>query len=71
MTTSKQISPVEQQTLNQIRTFITANGYSPTIAELARLAGVNGNAVSERVERLLAKGAITKKPRIARSIRLA
>lgn len=71
MPTSEKISPVEQQTLNQISGFITAHGYSPTIAELAKLADVNCNAVVERVGRLLAKGAITKKPRIARSIRLA
>lgn len=71
MQKSEQISPVEQQTLDQIKAFIAANGYSPTIAELTGLADVNCNAVRERVERLLAKGAITKKPRIARSIRLA
>ena len=71
MSNSKPITQVEAETLRLIRSFIEKNGYSPTIAELATAAGVNGNAVAERVTRLLLKGAITKRPRIARSIRPA
>lgn len=71
MSNDTSISKVEAETLRCIEGFIEKNGYSPTIAELATAAGVNGNAVAERVARLLLKGAITKTPRIARSIRLA
>jgi len=71
MTKTKPITPIETETLSLIRAFIEKHGYSPTIAELAKAAGVYGNAMGERVTRLLLKGAITKTPRIARSIRLA
>jgi repressor LexA len=71
MTLTNPITQTEAETLQLIRVFIEKNGYSPTIAELATAAGVYGNAMSERVTRLLLKGAITKTPRIARSIRLA
>lgn len=69
MTLSKTITPIEAETLVLIRNFISKNGYSPTIAELATAAGIYGNAMGERISRLLIKGAITKTPRIARSIR--
>jgi repressor LexA len=71
MSNNTPISKVEAETLGFIKGFIEKNGYSPTIAELATAAGVNGNAAAERVTRLLLKGAITKTPRIARSIRMA
>jgi SOS-response transcriptional repressor LexA len=69
MSTSHPITLVEAETLAYIRSFIQKNGYTPTIAEMAAAAGVNFNAVGERVTRLPLKGAITKTPRIARSIR--
>jgi len=69
MLNSNPITQVEAETLRLIKAFIEKNGYSPTISELAATAGVYGNAMGERVSRLLSKGAITKTPRIARSIR--
>lgn len=71
MSMSKTITPIEFETLQLIQAFIAKNRYSPTIAELASAAGVCGNAMSGRITRLHLKGAITKTPRIARSIRLA
>ena len=71
MTLSNPITPTDTETLRLIRVFIEKHGYSPSIAELAKTAGVYSNAMAERVTRLLLKGAITKTPRIARSIRLA
>ena len=71
MSNRKPITPVEAETMAYIRSFIEKNGYSPTIAEMATAAGVNCNAIGDRVARLLSKGAITKTPRIARSIRPA
>ena len=71
MPLSNPITPTEAETLRLIKAFIEKHGYSPTIAELAAAAGVYGNAMGERISRLLIKGAITKTPRIARSIRLA
>jgi repressor LexA len=71
MTLSSPITPTDAETLRLIRVYIEKHGYSPTIAELAKTAGVYGNAMAERVTRLLLKGAITKTPRIARSIRMA
>lgn len=71
MPLSNPITPAETETLDYIRSFIEKNGYSPTVAEMAAAAGVRGNAITERVARLLLKGAITKTPRIARSVRPA
>lgn len=71
MSNSKPITQIEAETLRLIQIFIQKNGYSPTIAELAESAGVFNNAMCERIARLHNKGAITKTPRIARSIRLA
>lgn len=71
MTNKNPITKVEAETLAYIRAFIEKNGYSPTVAEMAAAADVNCNAIGERVTRLLLKGAITKTPRIARSIRPA
>ena len=71
MRMNKEITPVDAATLKLIRAFIEKHGYSPTVAELAKSANVHGNAMCERLARLHAKGAITKTPRIARSIRLA
>ncbi|NMY07613.1 hypothetical protein HBO38_03965 [Pseudomonas veronii] len=68
---NKEITPIDAATLKLIRVFIEKHGYSPTVAELAKSADIHGNAMCERLARLLAKGAITKTPRIARSIRLA
>jgi len=71
MSLNNQITKADAETLKLIRSFIEKNGYSPTVAELAAAAGVYGNAMGERIARLARKGAITKTPRIARSIRLA
>ena len=59
----------QAETLGHIRDFINAKGYSPTIAELAKLAGVRGNAIQLRLEGLEQKSLITRTARISRSIR--
>ena len=61
----------QAETLDHIRAFIDDKGYSPTIAELAKLAGVRGNAIQLRIDGLEQKGLITRTARIARSIRPA
>ncbi|WP_315807808.1 hypothetical protein [Pseudomonas sp. C9-3] len=64
-------SPKQAETLGHIRTFIADKGYSPTVAELAALAGVNPNAVHERLMALKKKGLIHHTPEISRSVRPA
>ncbi|MWV17523.1 hypothetical protein F3I16_15890 [Pseudomonas sp. L-22-4S-12] len=61
----------QAETLGHIRDFINTKGYSPTIAELAKLAGIRGFAMQNRIEGLERKKLITRTARIARSIRPA
>lgn len=64
-------SDKQAETLQHIRQFIQEKGYSPTVAELAKLASVNENAVQDRINALQRKGLITRVARISRSIRPA
>lgn len=59
----KAASPKQAETLGHIRTFIAEKGYSPTVAELAALAGVNTNALHERLMALKKKGLSSTPPR--------
>jgi repressor LexA len=69
MQTKNELTPVQAETLAFIADYRKKNGYSPTVAEMAKAAGVNGNAISDRITAMIRKGAITKTPGIARSIR--
>lgn len=64
-----ELTQVQAATLAFIRSYITQHGYPPTIAEIAKAEKVNVNAIGERVAALVKKGAVTKMPGIARSIR--
>ncbi|WP_175514222.1 LexA family protein [Pseudomonas graminis] len=64
-----ELTQVQAKTLAFIRSYIRKHGYSPTIAEIAKAEQVNVNAVGERIATLVKKGAVTKTPGIARSIR--
>lgn len=69
MQTKSELTPAQAKTLAFIRSYIRKHGYSPTISEMAEDANVNGNAINDRLAVMLKKGAITKTPGIARSIR--
>ena len=62
------MTTIQKDTLILIHSFITDNGYPPSIQEMATILGLACNAVQGRVEGLEEKGYITKKPRLARSI---
>ncbi|QEY62511.1 hypothetical protein FXN65_10640 [Metapseudomonas lalkuanensis] len=64
-------SPKQEESLQHIRDFIAEKGYSPTVAELAKLARVNENAVQDRINALDRKGLITRTAGASRSIRPA
>lgn len=69
MRTKNELTKVQADTLAFIRSFIATHGYSPTFAEIAKHADINVNALSDRIDQMLKKGAITKAYGIARSIR--
>jgi SOS-response transcriptional repressor LexA len=69
MQTKNELTRVQAETLTFIAEYRKKNGYSPTVAEMAKAANVNGNAISDRITAMIKKGAITKTPGIARSIR--
>ena len=69
MQTKNELTLVQAETLAFIKTHIDQHGYSPTLAEMAEAANVSGNAIADRIAIMIKKGAITKAPGIARSIR--
>lgn len=69
MPASKKPSKPQLETLEHIRQYIEKHGYSPTLADLAELAGVRQNCIAERLGALVKFKLITKTPGIARSIR--
>ncbi|MGI4841071.1 MAG: LexA family protein [Janthinobacterium lividum] len=71
MSTNKQASAPQLETLEHIRQYITVHGYSPTISDLAESAGVARNCIAMRLGGLIKFGLITKTPGIARSVRVA
>lgn len=70
MPASKKPSKPQLETLEHIRQYIAKHGYSPTLADLAELAGVRQNCIAERLGALVKLKLITKTPGIARSVRL-
>ncbi|AIS17485.1 hypothetical protein LT40_08755 [Pseudomonas rhizosphaerae] len=69
MPASKKPSKPQLETLEHIRQYIAKHGYSPTLADLAELAGVRQNCIAERLGALVKLNLITKTPSIPRSIR--
>lgn len=69
MQTKNELTPVQAETLAFIVGYITQHGYSPAFAEIAKAQGVNVNAISDRIVRMVKKGALTKADGIPRSIR--
>lgn len=65
------ITPAQYRALTFIRSYVAANGYSPTFREIAD--AIEAKSVSEAhrlVHRLVERGSITLMPRRARSIEL-
>ena len=59
----------QAETLYFIKAFVKAEGYPPTLVEIAAEHGVTLNASASRIKQLVEKGAITRKPNHSRSIR--
>jgi SOS-response transcriptional repressor LexA len=62
------ITPIQKKTLDFIQTFYMANGFPPSIQEIASDSEVACNAIQGRVESLERNMFLTKKKRVARSI---
>ncbi len=60
----------QEKTYETIRKFIEEKAISPTTREIAEMLDITAASVHEQLVRLEKKGLISKKPRIARSIRL-
>jgi repressor LexA len=67
----KSLTPRQQEILDVIRDYALREGLPPTIAEIARLIGVNSpHGVREQLRALARKGAIALIPNAARGIRI-
>ena len=64
------ITLIQLQTLKFIHGFYSTNGYPPSIVEIATANNVAGNAIQGRINSLIKKSFLTKKPKIARSLLL-
>lgn len=62
------ITLIQKNTLHFINTFYMANGFPPSIQEIASDSAVACNAIQGRIESLENNGFLTKKKRVARSI---
>lgn len=62
------ITPVQKLTLTFIHEFIMANGFAPTIQEIASNRNVFSNAAREHVDQLVKKELVTKQTAKARSL---
>ncbi len=62
------LTPKQLRILQLIRGYRVANGYSPTMQELAKELGVSKVTVFEHVEALIKKGALRREPNKARSL---
>ncbi len=65
------LTPKQLKILQLIRDYRIANGFSPTMQELADELGVSKVTVFEHVEALINKGALTREPNKARSLSIA
>jgi SOS-response transcriptional repressor LexA len=68
MTAKKLPSPAQQKSLMDLQEFIFNNGFSPTVKEMAAIAGITNNAACERIDALIRKGYVTRRPGAARSL---
>lgn len=69
MPTTTEPTAKQSETLSHIKGYIAKHGYSPTVAELATLAGIHDNALQVRLQGLQRKRLITRTPSTPRSIR--
>jgi repressor LexA len=65
------LTPKQLEVVKLIRECRNANGFSPTMQELAEELGVSKVTVFERIEALIHKGALTRVPNRARSLSIA
>lgn len=65
MITDKQLT-----TLENIKAFISAEGYSPTVSELSEIEGVNRNAMHNRLEQLRKKALVDWKDGQSRTLHI-
>ena len=66
----KELTRIQQQTIEFIEAFIAENGYAPTLREMAEYFGVSHEAIADRIYYIEQKGRIKCAPNKARAIRI-
>lgn len=64
------MKPIYAETFTAIRDYLSANGYAPTVTELASALGISHTAARKRVLWLVEVGLLTYTPRVHRGIAL-
>ncbi len=70
METNPYLTPKQMEVLMMVRQFQLTRGYSPTMQELSDELGISKVTAFERVEALIKKGALLRRPNKARSLEL-
>jgi len=63
------LSKRQQQVYGIIKDYYDKNGFSPSLADIARMTGLSESTVATYVEMLKRKGVVTSQYRVARSLR--
>ncbi|MGX9367068.1 LexA family protein [Desulfoplanes sp. PS50] len=64
----REITPLQQETLDEICRYVSAKGYPPTIKELSDKFGISHASIHDRINQLVRKGFLQREDRKARSI---
>ncbi len=60
------ITPLQQETLDEICRYVSAKGYPPTVKEMSETFGISHASVHDRINQLVRKGYLKE-----RKVRLA
>jgi repressor LexA len=66
----EKLSRRQQEVYDYIKKYCAENGYSPSLADVARGLSLHDSTIAVYVEALKRKGAVTSEYRVARSLRI-
>ncbi len=68
---TNEITPLQQETLDEVCRYVYTKGYPPTVKELSGIFGISESAVHDRLNQLVRKGYLIRDDRKARGLTVA
>ncbi len=62
------ITPLQQETLDEICRYVSAKGYPPTVKEMSETFGISHASVHDRINQLVRKGYLKREEGKARGL---